>query len=93
MVINLVVPVTIRAASCWMFSNESFSATLQLSQTTEAYSRIGLRNEIQIWFSDSLPNSNCNDRIMPKTVDADLCNNCDLSFHLPCLFNVNPKCL
>ena len=45
-VMDRVVPVTIRAASCCIFSNESFSAIVQLSHTTDGYSKIGLRKEM-----------------------------------------------
>ena len=41
-------PVTMRAASFWIFSNSSDSYWVQLSQTTFAYSRRGLMNEIYI---------------------------------------------
>ena len=41
-------PVAIRAASFWIFSNSSFSYWTQLSQTTSPYSRIGLMNEVYI---------------------------------------------
>ena len=40
--IKRVVPVAIRAASCCIFSNSSFSYWAKLSQTTSSYSRICL---------------------------------------------------
>ena len=42
---SLVAPLTIRAASCCIFSNYFASYCIQLSHTTSAYSSNGLINE------------------------------------------------
>ena len=42
---SLVAPLTIRAASCCIFSNSFASHCVQLSNTTSAYSSNGLINE------------------------------------------------
>ena len=42
---DLVAPVTIIAASIWIFSSSFFSYCVQLSQTISAYSKIGRMNE------------------------------------------------
>ena len=44
-------PVTILAASCCIFSRVSLSYSVHPSQTTEAYSKIGLRNDVIECFS------------------------------------------
>ena len=50
--IERVTPETILAASICYCSSVSFSCCAQLSQTTDVYSSIGLRDDIYIWFID-----------------------------------------
>ena len=91
--IKRVVPVAIRAASCWIFSNSSFSYWAQLSQTTSPYSIIGRIKAVYIISSDLRSNLNLSFRIVLILVHA-------LSFmywiwwcHVPSLEKYSPRCL
>ena len=70
--VDLVKPVTIRAALCWIFSILSFSYWVHPSQTIQPYSKIGLKNEIYICWRAFLLTVNLIFHIIPNTFEAEL---------------------
>ena len=90
---DLVAPVTIKAASIWIFSKSFFSYWVQLSLTTSAYSNIGLINVKYIVWSVFLSNWNLSIRRRFTLFHALKAISCTCSCQEHDLFKINPKCL